>query len=369
MKAKNYIGILSILLLSTSTIKAQRDDSGYNRNDDARLVVNNYYDNNDYNYTSRINRFHRSYAAFDYYSPVFTDSYLYNYRPFSLGLGLFGGLRFGLGFSFNYPDYDYGYDSGYGDYYGYDPYYGNNYWGYNPFYYSGWYSPFIFSFNFGNRWRNNYYGWNGYNHYHDRYDYRPDNYRYQDSHGYYSNRYSSSSTSRRNPGNNSGRSTYNNGVSRRGISSGSYSRNEVSNNRPVVRSENVVNTAQTRRTVSPAVNRGEGRDIRYSGNSTNYRSNTNIAYSTHNSRNIYASMNNGRSSNNLNQRVNNSRNFRSNSGITSNSSRTMSAPVARSFSSGSRNSGSVARSSSSHSGSRSSGSKSSSSRGRSSGRR
>jgi hypothetical protein len=38
----------------------------------------------------------------------------------------------------------------------------NNYWGYNPFYYNSWYSPFIFSFNFGNRWRNNYYGWNGY---------------------------------------------------------------------------------------------------------------------------------------------------------------------------------------------------------------
>ena len=374
MKAKNYIGILSILLLSASTIKAQRNDSGYNRNDDARLVVNNYYD--DYNFTSRINRFHRSYAAFDYYSPVFTDSYLYNYRPFSLGFGLYGGLGFGLGFSYNYPFYDnsygYGYGDGDGDYYGYDPYYGyNNYWGYDPFYYNGWYSPFMFSFNFGNRWRNNYYCWNGYNNYYGRYEYRPDNYRYQDSHGYYSNRYSSGSPSRRNPGNHSGVSAYNNSVSRRGISSGSSSRNEVNNSRPEVRSYNSVNTGQTRRSVSPAVNRGQGRDIRYSGNITNYRSNAFNTYSAHNSRNIYASMNDGRSSNNLNQHVNNSRNFHSNSGITSNSSRTMSSSVARSFSSGSRNSGSIARSSSSHSGSRSSGSKSGSSHGssRSSGRR
>jgi hypothetical protein len=64
-------------------------------------------------YASRINRFHRSYAAFDYYSPVFTDSYLYNYRPFSLGSGMYGSLGLGLGFSYNYPGSDSGYDSGY----------------------------------------------------------------------------------------------------------------------------------------------------------------------------------------------------------------------------------------------------------------
>ena len=69
--------------LPDSTAKAQMDYTGDYRNDDARVVVNNYYDDYDYYYSSRINRFHRSYAAFDYYAPVFTDSYWYNYQPYS----------------------------------------------------------------------------------------------------------------------------------------------------------------------------------------------------------------------------------------------------------------------------------------------
>jgi hypothetical protein len=294
MKAKYYLGLLSILLLFTLTVKAQRDDSRNYRNDD------------DYYFTSRINRFHRFYTASDYYSPVFTDSYWYNYHPFSLGLSLYGGRGFGLGFSFNFPVYDYGY----GDYYGYDPYFGSNYyWDYDPFYYNGWYSPFIFSFNFGNRWRNNY-----------------------SSSGY---------PSRRNSGNNPESSVHNNNVSRRGISSGNYSRNVVNNNRPVVRSDNGLNTGETRR-------------------------------------NIYAGLNNNRSGNNMNKGINYGRYVRSNTGITTHSSRTMSAPHLRSSSSRSMSvnqvhssssrsmsSGSGTRSSSSHGGSRSSGS----SRGKSSGRR
>ena len=76
MKAKYSIGLLSILLLASSAVKAQSGDSRDFGNDDARIVVNNYYDDNDYYYASRINRFHRSYAAFDYYSPIYTDSYI-----------------------------------------------------------------------------------------------------------------------------------------------------------------------------------------------------------------------------------------------------------------------------------------------------
>ena len=87
MKAKYHVGIISLLVLVTSTAKGQGDDPREFSNDDAKLVVNNYYNDNDFDYASRINRFHRSYAAFDYYSPVFTDSYLYNYRPFSMGSG------------------------------------------------------------------------------------------------------------------------------------------------------------------------------------------------------------------------------------------------------------------------------------------
>src|SRR5665811_641305 len=172
MKAKYYIGIITVQMLACSTVKGQRGDSGDYRNDDAKIVVNNYYDDNDYYYSSRINRFHRSYAAFDYFAPIFTDSYWYNYQPNSWGMSIYGGGS-GFGYS-NYPMYNYGYNS----YYGYDPYYGSNYyWGYDPFFYSSWYSPVFFGFGYGNRWHNSYYGWN--NHYY--------NHGYNDyGHSYYS---------------------------------------------------------------------------------------------------------------------------------------------------------------------------------------
>ena len=128
MKAKYYIGILSALLLAGSTVKAQYADNGYYGNDDTRIIVNNYYDDYDYYYSSRINRFHRSYAVFDYYSPVFTDTYWYSYRPYTWGLSIYrGGLGFSMGYNTYYPVY-YGYD--------WDYYYGYNYGWYDP-YYSG----------------------------------------------------------------------------------------------------------------------------------------------------------------------------------------------------------------------------------------
>jgi hypothetical protein len=363
MKAKYYIGILSLLLL-TSTVRAQRNDPGYNSNDDAKLVVNNYYSDNDYDYSSRINRFHRSYSAFDYYSPVFTDSYIYNYQPWDLGLNMYGGL----GFGFNY---------GYRDYYGYDPYFGGNYYGgYDPFYYNSWFSPFIFNFNFGNRWRNNYYGWNGYYHNHGYNDFRNGYYSNNNHNGYNSNRYSSPGyPSRRNPGNNPGSSTYNNNVSRRGVSSGSYARNDVSNTRSVVRSDNNVRSSDPRRISNTVVNRGQSAGTRNIENNGNYgnrttgvsnsrRINTNV-----NSRSINSGVSNNRYNNNLYSSVSNSRNVRSGTGIYSHSSRTSGAPQVRSSSSRSMSSGSATRSASSHSSSRSSGSKSGSSGGKSSGRR
>ena len=146
MKAKIYIGIITVAALSAIPAKSQI--SGYSdyRNDGSTLVVNNYYNDYDFYYSSRINRFHRSYSAFTYYSPVFTETYWYNFQPYSWGVSIYGG---GGGFYYNYPVYNYGW---------YDPYYGYNYsWGYDPFYYS-WYSPVIINFNLGYRWG-----------YHDRY--------------------------------------------------------------------------------------------------------------------------------------------------------------------------------------------------------
>ena len=117
-------------MLTGLTANAQMDYAGDYRNDNATVVVNNYYDNYDYYYSSRINRFHRSYSAFDYYAPVFTDTYWYNYQPYSWGISIYGGGGFGIGYSIpilfiimvmhTTPGW-------------YDPYYGSSYyWGYNP---------------------------------------------------------------------------------------------------------------------------------------------------------------------------------------------------------------------------------------------
>ena len=165
MKTKCYIGILTALILASLPAKSQYSDSRDFINDEAGIVINNYYDDYDYYYSSRINRFHRSYAAFDYYSPVFTDTYWYSYRPFSWGLSIYGRSGLGFGYSINFPVY-YGmnyynwYDSYYGYYdpysYGwYDSYWGSPYYyGYNPFY-SAWYTHVVFNIGFGTRWRHN----------------------------------------------------------------------------------------------------------------------------------------------------------------------------------------------------------------------
>ena len=185
MKAKYYIGIISAP--SAYRINGKGPDMlicrDY-RNDDARIVVNNYYDDYDYYFSSRINRFHRSYSAFNYYAPVFTDTYWYNYQPFSWGISIYGGGGFGIGYSYNYPVYNYGY--GYNNGW-YDPYYGSSYyWGYDPFYYNNWYTP-GYKYRIRNRWHNDYYGWwHGHNHGYN--DYRPDYNTYNNYNNYSSSR-------------------------------------------------------------------------------------------------------------------------------------------------------------------------------------
>ncbi len=105
MKAKYIIGILLVILLAGLPSKAQDRGANNYRSNDASIVVNNYYDDYDYYYSSRINRFHRSYNLFNYYSPVFTDTYWYTYQPYSWGLSIYGGSGFGYGLSYNYPVY------------------------------------------------------------------------------------------------------------------------------------------------------------------------------------------------------------------------------------------------------------------------
>jgi hypothetical protein len=153
MKAKLYIGILFVLLLAGSTVKAQRDD---------------FY------FSSRINRFHRSYSDFNYYAPVFTDSYWYNYQPYSWGISIYGGGGFGISYSNNYPVYSngYGYNNGW-----YEPYFGGSYYyGYNPFYNNVWFTPVVINVHQRYGWHNNFYGYYGRNHGYNNYRYSNNSY-------------------------------------------------------------------------------------------------------------------------------------------------------------------------------------------------
>jgi len=109
-----------------------------------KVVVNNYYYLNGYEYASRITRFHRSFVSFDFYSPMYTEIYWYRYKPYTWGVSI-------------YDDwYYYGavatrnaWRSGFGGSYwwGYDPWRDYNPWmGYG---WSSWYSPGVsFSVNF-----------------------------------------------------------------------------------------------------------------------------------------------------------------------------------------------------------------------------
>jgi hypothetical protein len=356
MKAKYYIGIATLFLIAASPAKAQRNDPVYSSNDDARVVVNNYYNSGDFEYASRINRFHRSYAVFDYYSPVFTDSYWYDYEPWNVGLNFYGG-----GFGLNY---------GYGNYYGYDPYFGvNYYWNYDPFYYNCCLSPFFLSFNFGNRWRYNDWGWGGHHNYYGYNDNRYDHHWGNSHYGYNSNRYSySGSQSRRNQGSGYGSPSYNNNVYRRQNSSGNYTRNEVNNSRTSARSVSSYGQTGARRTVSPANN---GQVInsarRINTGNTRYYANNNSGIQ--NRRNITATGNNYHYDNNVARGTARTGISHVNSGNTSHSFRSSGSVQTHSSSSRSISSGSRSGSSSSHGSSRSSGSRSGSSGGRSSGRR
>lgn len=247
MKAKYYIGILSVLLLTGSTLKAQTADMRDFRNDGARIVVNNYYDDYDFYFSSRINRFHRSYSAFNYYAPVFTDTYWYNYKPYSWGLSIYGGGGFGIGYSYNYPVYNYEYDNGW-----YDPYFGSSYYrGYDPFYYNNWYRPVVINIGIRNRWSGNHNGWYSHNNYRGYNDYRPVHNRYNN----YNNNSNSHYSSPKRPDRNSEPSSGN--VSRRVAPSVNSPRNNVDRRESIEKSTNGLRTDESRRNTSPTVNRSQ----------------------------------------------------------------------------------------------------------------
>jgi hypothetical protein len=104
-------------------------------------ITNEYYSN--FDYSSRIRRFHQPYCFDNYYSDYYTDPYFYD--PYYSGLSLSLGFSWGwgsLGWGWGYPNY------------GYYPYWDPWYSWYNPYYSWGW--PY---YGYGSYWQGY---WDGY---------------------------------------------------------------------------------------------------------------------------------------------------------------------------------------------------------------
>jgi hypothetical protein len=124
-------------------------------------ITNNYNgDYYDYEYSSKIKRFYEPAYGYGYYDPYYTNSYWYDYNPYSWGVSIYLGYNWWAPASYYYSPFCYGGWSvgfGYGScgyypyyptpyysypYYGYYPY---PYYGYNPGYYCGNPNPYYYN--------------------------------------------------------------------------------------------------------------------------------------------------------------------------------------------------------------------------------
>ncbi len=125
--------IASLAMASGGTGAGGERVKGYGNQ---QVIVNNYYFDNGYEYASRIQRFHNSYVVFDFYSPLFTETYWYHYTPYTWGVSIYDDwYYYGGGIS------RYNWRSGFGGSYwwGYDPWRDYDPWmGYG---WNSWYAP------------------------------------------------------------------------------------------------------------------------------------------------------------------------------------------------------------------------------------
>lgn len=147
MKAQKYIIMVAALMLTGFFFEAQ--GAGELRGGDAMYGMMRpqpqprpHHHEYDFQYSARIRRFHQPYTTFTYYAPVYTETYWYNYTPYTWGVSIYGDEIIGVG-NFGYPVYAIGYN----------PY--EAAW-YNPYAYRV-YSPVIVTVRVNSR---TYYTWN-----------------------------------------------------------------------------------------------------------------------------------------------------------------------------------------------------------------
>jgi len=187
MKRKILLTAIAITATVTLTLAGNltpSDDEGTNGYGSQQVVVvKNYYNQNGYEYTSRIKRFHTTYVTFDFYSPLFTETYWYRYTPYTWGVSI-------------YDDWSY-YGSGVSRYSWRNSFGGSYWWGYdawrdyNPwmgYSWNSWYSPGVsYSVNFYLGRPNYHYpmAWNRWNNYSSRNYSRPVNIINHNTYNYY----------------------------------------------------------------------------------------------------------------------------------------------------------------------------------------
>jgi hypothetical protein len=92
MKKKILLATIAVAAMATMAIAADRDPSEAgprSANSSQQVIVNNYYLQGGYEYTSRIKRFHTSYVTFDFYSPMYTEVFWYRYTPYTWGVSIY----------------------------------------------------------------------------------------------------------------------------------------------------------------------------------------------------------------------------------------------------------------------------------------
>jgi hypothetical protein len=137
MKTKILLTAMVTMALAYSALASGPGEfSGERGYSNQQIVVNNYYYESGYEYASRINRFHNSYVAFDFYSPLYTETFWYHYTPYTWGVSIYDDwYYYGGGVS------RYNWTSGFGGSYwwGYD-----RSWDYDPWMgygWNSWYAP------------------------------------------------------------------------------------------------------------------------------------------------------------------------------------------------------------------------------------
>ncbi|MFN2313562.1 MAG: hypothetical protein ABR531_03845 [Bacteroidales bacterium] len=138
MKKKILLATIAVAAMTTMAAAADRDPSGTgprSANGSQQVIVNNYYLQGGYEYTSRLKRFHTSYVTFDFYSSMYTEVYWYRGTPYTWGVSIYDDWYY-YGGNVSRHSWTSGFGGSY--WWGYEPW-----WGYNSrigYGWSSWYN-------------------------------------------------------------------------------------------------------------------------------------------------------------------------------------------------------------------------------------